>query len=170
MRDPSPYAGQTVRLRADAAELGGHRADVVDWYERLGDKVSWRDNPGDPRAQGYSVRRGLGGLVDDDEVLFARVDGMGQLIHLTEIEGATGSVQTPTGPAMVNLAEVGNPCLACGEDLAEGDMVAAIRFGPGKDPKARAACRAGQPYEAVMADIHWACHTGDESYGTGREA
>jgi hypothetical protein len=107
MRDPSPYAGQTVRLRPDAAELGGHQAEVVDWYERLGDKVPWRDNPGDPRAQGYTVRHGLGGLPDDDEVLFARVDGMGQLIHLSEIVGA------PVGPAP------GQPCPTCGQTVKE---------------------------------------------------
>ena len=165
MRDPSPYAGQTVRLRADAAELGGHKAAVVDWYERLGDKVSWRDNPSDPRAMGYIVRRGLGALPADDDVLFARVDGMGQLIHLSEIEGESPR-QNERGPAMVHILAVGQPCPACHEPLAKGDMVAVIPLGPGPDPKARHNARAGYPFEAVVIEIHWACHTGDESYST----
>lgn len=164
MRDPSPYAGQTVRLRPDAAELGGHQAEVVDWYERLGDHLSWRDNPGDPRVQGYTVRRGLGGLPDDDEVLFARVDGMGQLIHLSEIEGAGAPVLVPTGPTLVNPAAVGLPCPACQVELVDGDLVAALPLGPGANPAARAACRSGGPYEAVVIELHWACRTGDESY------
>jgi hypothetical protein len=102
MRDPSDYAGKTVRLRPDAAELGGQQAEVVDWYERLGDGVSWRDNPGDPRAENYRLRHALGGLPDDDDVLFARVDGMGQLIHLTEIEGYIAPTPGPGGPAQPN--------------------------------------------------------------------
>ncbi len=165
MRDPSPYAGQTVRLRADAAALGGHAAEVVDWYERLGDRLPWRDNPGDPRAQGYTVRRGLGQLPDDDEVLFARVDGMGQLIHVSEIEGE-GPRQNDRGPAMVDQRAVGQPCPACQVPLATDDFVAVIPLGPGPDPKARHNARAGYPFEAVVIEIHWACHTGDETYST----
>ena len=107
MRDPSDYAGKTVRLRPDAAELGGHQAEIVDWYELTGDRLPWRDNPGDPRTGNYTVRRGLGGLPDDNDVLFARVDGMVQLIHVTEIEG---------GPQPV---KPGQPCPACGQIIQE---------------------------------------------------
>lgn len=168
MRDPSPYAGQTVRLRSDAAELGGHQAEVVDWYDRLGTGQSWRVSAdgatADPRAVGYAVRRGLGGLPDDDEVLFARVDGMGQLIHLSEIEGTGAPVLLPSGPTRVNPAAVGLRCPACQVELADGDLVAALPLGPGANPAARAACRSGGPYEAVVIELHWACRTGDESY------
>lgn len=165
MRDPSPYAGQTVKLRADAAELGGHRAEVVDWYDRLGDGVSWRDSPSDPRAIGYSVRRGLGALPDDDEVLFARVDGMGQLIHVSELEGYVSTPkQNPRGPAMADLRAIGQPCPACQTPIAENDWVAILPLGPGADPEARRNARMGQPYECVHVELHWACHTGDETY------
>lgn len=166
MRDPSPYAGQTVHLRPDAAEIGGLPADVVDWYERTGQGLTWRQalEAGDFRAIGYNVRRGLGGLPDDDEVLMARVDGMGRIIHLTEIVGATGPVQTPQGPSLVDDRAVGLPCPACQVPLASGDLVATLQLGPGADPVAREACRAGQPFTAVMTELHWACRTGDESY------
>jgi hypothetical protein len=166
MRDPSPYAGQTVRLRAEAAELGGHRAEVADWYDRVGNGVSWRDNPGDPRAAGYSVRRGLGGLPDDDDVLYARVDGMGQLVHVTEIEGAVTPEAKPIGssPTPVASSEIGEPCPACRRALAEGDMVAVVPLGPGPNPAARLNARSGYPFDAVTVELHWACRTGDESY------
>ena len=166
MRDPSPYAGQTVRLRADAAELGGYQAEVVDWYERTGDRVSWHDNPGDPRVQNYTIRRGLGQLPDDDEVLFARVDGMGQLIHVTEVDGYAPEQVNPRGPAQVDLRAVGQECPACKVPLAEGDWTAVLPIGPGADPAARTNARAGLPFESVVIEIHWACHTGDESYST----
>lgn len=167
MRDPSPYAGLTVTLRPDAAEIGGLDAEVVDWFERTGTGITWRQalEQGDPRADGYNVRRGVGGLPDDDHVLFARVDGMGRLIHLTEIEGATVPHQTRSGPAMVNLAAIGRPCPACQVPLAEGDMVAVVQLGPGANPGERAKAAAGLPFECVCADVHWACATGDETYG-----
>lgn len=165
MRDPSDYAGKTVRLRADAAELGGHRAEVVDWYERLGDGVSWRDNPGDPRTENYRMRRGLGGLPDDDDVLFARVDGMGQLIHVTEIEGYTPSRTNPNGPALPDEGAIGKPCPGCGEPIKAQGLVAKLAIGPGADREARALAKAGGTnWQCVYVDVHWACRTGDESY------
>lgn len=162
MRDPSPYAGQTVTLRPDARDIGGQSAAVVDWYERLHDGVSWRDRIGvEPKVEAYSMRAALSGLPDDDDVLFARVDGMGALIHVTEIVGYTPPAG---GPSAVSVTEVGEPCPACGVLLEGGDMVAVLLLGPGADPQARAACLAGEPYTGVAIELHWACRTGDESY------
>ena len=170
MRDPSPYAGQTVQLRPDAAEIGGLAADVVDWYERTGQGITWRQalDAEDFRAQGYAVRRGLRSLPDDDEVLFARVDGMGRIIHFTEIVGATVPTPAPIGstPTPVTPSEVGEPCLACNTDLAVGDLVAVVVLGPGADPQARVLAATGQPYNPKVIELHWACRTGDESYQT----
>lgn len=168
MRDPSPYAGKTMRLRPDAAELGGHPIEVVDWYERTGPRLTWRQahEAGDPRAQNYAIRRALGDLPGDDDVLFSRVDGMGQIVHLSEIEGVSGPVQNQHGPAMADQRAVGQPCPACRVPLAANDWVAVLPLGPGPDPQARVNARAGMPYQAVVIEIHWACHTGDESYST----
>jgi hypothetical protein len=123
MRDPSPYAGTTVQLRADAVEVGGLPAEVADWYENTGSHITWHEayQQGDFRAQSYYNRRALAGLPDDDEVLLARVDGMMRIIHVTEIAGYV-------------------------------------------PPAARAACLAGQPYQGVAVELHWACRTGDTQY------
>jgi len=165
MRDPSDYAGKTVRLRPDAAELGGHRAEVVDWYERTGTGVSWHDNPSDPRAQNYAIRRALGNLPYDDDVLFARVDGMGQLIHVTEIEGYIAAGPNPNTPGPPDQQAIGQLCPGCGRPIKHGDMVAKIAIGPGLDPVVRAAAKAGQTgWLCVYVDVHWACRTGDEQY------
>jgi hypothetical protein len=166
MRDPSPYAGTTVQLRTDALEIGGLPADVVDWYERTSGGVSWKLTIAtDPRAQGYAIRRARAGLPDDDDVLFARVDGMGCLIHRTEIVGdAAQQSDSQFGPQPVKDSEIGQPCIACSGLLATGDMVAVRPLGPGASPEARTNARAGLPFEAVTIELHWACATGDESY------
>lgn len=165
MRDPCPYAGQTVKLRADAAEIGGYDFEVQDWFDRTAG-VGWRKalDAGDPRAIGYNVRRGLGDLPDNDDVLFGRVDGVGRLVHLSEIEGQ--SVKTPDeawrGPKTADERAVGQNCPACGVPLADGDQVAVLALGPGADPDARAKARAREPYTAVVVELHWSCATGEE--------
>lgn len=178
MRDPSPYTGKTVRLKRGGSEFGGLEAEVEDWFVNVDtDGRSWRqaDFDGDPKAQGYQVRRGSAGVPDDDEVLMARVDGIRQLIHVSEIEGAQPAT-FPTaaagriGPQLVDDRAVGLPCPGCGEDLARGDFVAQIVLGPGKDPEAREAARNGRPYQAVVDELHWACATGQEDVSIPRES
>jgi len=167
MRDPSPYAGKTVRIRADAVDIGGLSADVADWYENTGRRIPWKAAlaQNDPRAISYNVHRGMAGLPDDNDVLFATVDGMGRIIHASEIDGYTPTPPTPVaGPSDVSASEIGVPCPACLVPLLAGDKVAAVALGPGINPAARAHARNGQPYEAVMVELHWACRTGDESY------
>lgn len=168
MRDPSPYAGQTVQLRADAVEIGGLPAAVVDWYENTGTHIGWHQAyaAGDFRAQSYYVRRGMAGLPDDDDVLLAKVDGMNRIVHVTEVVGYTPPPAPPT-PTEVSGSEIGEPCPACLVPLADGDLVFALALGPGADPTARAACLAGQPYTAQIVELHWACRTGDESFQQG---
>jgi hypothetical protein len=166
LRDHSPYAGGTVRLKDTAAELGGQQAEVVDWYANAAGRT-WRQalEAGDPKADGYNIRHGLGGLPDDDDVLLARVDGITQLIHRTEIDGEAADQGIPgREPQPVSESEVGQPCAACGSDLAAGDMVAPVVLGPGGDPAARSNARSGQPFNAAVIEIHWACATGDEQY------
>jgi hypothetical protein len=163
MRDPSPYAGQTVKLRPDAAELGGHTAEVIDWFDRLGDSISWHADPANPRVQNYAIRRALGGLPDDDDVLMARVDGMGQLIHATEIEGyAPPLSRLKAGP--LEARDIGALCPACEKSIEAEQMVSILLLGPGGNPAEREKARAGQPYNTCAIEVHWACRTGDESY------
>jgi hypothetical protein len=165
MRDPSPYAGTTVQLRADAVEVGGLPAEVVDWYENTGSHITWHEayQQGDFRAQSYYNRRALAGLPDDDEVLLTRVDGMMRIIHVTEVAGYVPP-PAPDGPSLVSDSEIGQPCPACQVPFAAGDQVAVLVLGPGGDPAARAACLAGQAYQGVAIELHWACRTGDTQY------
>lgn len=168
MRETSPYAGQTVTIRGDARDIGGLPAVVADWYVNTGQHVTWEQAlaAGDFRAQSYANRRAQAALPDDDDVLLARVDGMNMLIHVTEISGYQAPITAPTAPAPapVSDSEIGVPCPACLVPLATGDMVAVLLLGPGADPVARAAALAGEAYDAVAVEMHWACRTGDETY------
>lgn len=167
MRDPSPYAGKTVQLRADALEIGSLPAAVVDWFENTDAKVTWQQAlaAGDNRADSYNVRRARAGLPDDDDVLIGKIDGLTRLFHVTEVNGYVAP-PAPPAPTDVSESEIGEPCPACGALLEQGDKVAVLILGPGADPAARAAFLAGQQGTVVAVELHWACRTGDTSYET----
>lgn len=161
MRDPSDYAGKTVRLRADAPELGGHTAEVVDWWEIA--KLKLVAAAVDFKAQDYGIRAALAGLPVDDDLLYARVDGMMRIIHVTEIEGYAPPI-SELKPAALEARDIGATCPACERPIRGGDMVAILVLGPGTDPAERAKALAGEPYNAAVIEVHWACRTGDERY------
>jgi hypothetical protein len=168
MPDASPHAGRTVQLRADSFGFSGARAEVADWYTTVAGRT-WREAlaDADPKADGYNIRRAQAGLPDDDDVLFARVDGVMQIVHRTEIEGETPAQPQQArpasgGPKPVDERAVGQLCPACRKFLTEGDQVAVFVLGPGADPHAQAKARSGEPYQGVAVEVHWACATGQE--------
>jgi hypothetical protein len=83
-REPSEYAGQTVKIRADVIELGKAAFRVEDWWVNVAG-VSWMDAVGNPAALRYAARA-AGRTPIDDEVLYGKVDGLGYLVHVSEIE------------------------------------------------------------------------------------
>jgi len=82
----SPLAGKTVKIKKDAHELGGNEYQVEDWWDIVaGD--SWMTQVGNPACMQYAVRSALGDrLPIDDEVLYGKIGGSGNLVHITEIE------------------------------------------------------------------------------------
>ena len=85
IRKPHPLAGQTVTIRADAVDLGGQKYRVEDWWQNI-HGASWMFAEGNPAAIRYAIRAAQGGLPTDDEVLYGKVDGLGYLVHVSEIE------------------------------------------------------------------------------------
>ncbi len=55
----------------------------------------------------------------------------------------------------------GMVCLGCGEPFAAGDRTVLVLLGPGGDPEARQKAVDGRFYNAVCAELHAACATGD---------
>lgn len=92
---PHPLAGTTVtlggdRLAADAELKPGTAYRVEDWWDRVSGQ-SWATSQGNPAALKYAVRTACGDIAgkpvpDDDEVLYGKVNGIGHLVHVCEIE------------------------------------------------------------------------------------
>lgn len=88
--EPHLLAGRMVHLDA-AVQSGGNQIlpsgyplTVDDWWDRMNGK-SWRENPGNPAAMMYGIRAELSGLPLDDEVIYGHVNGLGYLVHVSEI-------------------------------------------------------------------------------------
>lgn len=84
-REPSEYAGKTVTLRAEARGLGGKEIRIEDWWINIAG-IPWGNANGNPAALKYAFRAGLAGIPADNEVLYGKVEGLGHLVHISEIE------------------------------------------------------------------------------------
>ncbi len=83
----SPLAGKTVKIKAEANQLGGQEYRVEDWWDRVSGK-SWGVCQGNPACLNYAVRTGFSKtpIPFDDEVLYGKIGCFGHLVHLSEIE------------------------------------------------------------------------------------
>jgi hypothetical protein len=90
MRDKSTLAGQTVTIKESAAQIGGQPFVVEDWCQNvLGG--SWMNATGNPSALIYAART-AGSTPIDDEVLYGKINGLGFLVHMDEIDRASATV------------------------------------------------------------------------------
>jgi len=89
----SPLAGKTVKIKKNVChhqfpDFGGSEIRIEDWWDRAIGK-SWMDCEGNPGCMAYALRIGLAGrnVPYDDEVLYGkRKDGLGSLVHESELE------------------------------------------------------------------------------------
>lgn len=84
--NPHPKAGQVVKLRADAHVIGGQDYRIEDYWDRVAGK-SWMVSNGNPACMKYAMRTGMSArsIPNDDEVLYGKIGGIGELIHISEI-------------------------------------------------------------------------------------
>lgn len=89
-----PYAGCELRTCPDVGkdplsriDLGNKEFIVEDWWENVYG-ASWRNADGNIAALSYAIRIGLrhGAVPLDDDVLYGKIDGMGYIFHLTELD------------------------------------------------------------------------------------
>lgn len=83
-RETSPHAGKTVKLKADAAQLGGQEYRVEDWWILVAGE-SWRTS-GSMAAFSYGVRIAATPLPLDDDVLYGKIGNFGYLVHVSEVD------------------------------------------------------------------------------------
>ena len=87
-KEPHPFAGQNVKLKLKRALPGIHSLQVVAQLEDYWDRVSnmsWKDGVGNPAAIQYSFRAGAAGLPLDDDVVYVKINGLGHIVHTSEI-------------------------------------------------------------------------------------
>jgi len=84
MRDKSPLAGRTVKIRK--GELAGSDYVVEDWWENVYGK-SWMFSDGNPAAMKYAMRTGLQafGVPNNNDVLYGKIGLYGELVHISEL-------------------------------------------------------------------------------------
>lgn len=87
---PHPLSGQTVTVSTEAKLFGQAETTlnyrVEDWWIRATGK-SWMYSDGNPAAMGYGIRSGLAGLPINDDVVYGHTpDGLGHLVHISEIQ------------------------------------------------------------------------------------
>lgn len=61
------------------------------------------------------------------------------------------------GPKSTEHPSVGQPCLACAEPFATGDMTTLLALGPGADEESRERFREGRWFNAPAVELHAAC-------------
>lgn len=84
--DPHPLARQAVEI--DVTGVGTGTYTVEDWWDRASGG-SWMYAESKPAALKYAVRGGISGLPLDDEVVYGKLDGLGHLLHVSELPVAT---------------------------------------------------------------------------------
>lgn len=85
--DPHPLSGKTVELdfHPDTPRVfASLKYRVEDYWDRVYGK-SWGDSVGNPAALKYALRAGAFGLPVDDEVVYGKIDGIGHLVHCSEL-------------------------------------------------------------------------------------
>ena len=79
-KEKSNFAGKKVTLN------DGVKITIEDWWDRLTNK-SWMDMNGNPACLKYAIRSSSLSLPLDNEVLYGHTeDGLGNLVHISEIE------------------------------------------------------------------------------------
>jgi len=79
-KEKSHLAGKHVKIK------NGWTILIEDWWDRLVEK-SWMDMTGNPACLQYAIRISTLNVTLDNEVLYGHTeDGLGHLIHISEIE------------------------------------------------------------------------------------
>lgn len=81
-------AGQNVivqlKSRTNGEPIDPVPATLEDWWDRVYGK-SWMYSEGNPAALNYAYRSGTNGLPINDEVVYVKINGMGELVHESEL-------------------------------------------------------------------------------------
>ena len=80
--EPHPQSGMTVEIAS--GEYEGQVYRVEDWWDRVAGE-SWMFANGNPACLKYAMRSGLAHMPTDNEVVYGKIDGRGEIIHVSEL-------------------------------------------------------------------------------------
>ena len=87
---PHPLAGQKVRIGVGVSDAGqnavveGAVLEIVDWWDRVSGRP-WGETERFPACICYAMRAAGNRIPPDDEVVYGKIDGMGHIVHVSEI-------------------------------------------------------------------------------------
>lgn len=91
--DESPHAGKTLTVAPwvehhQFPDLAGSSVEVEDWWDRVSGGKSWMWCDGNPACLVFAMRTGFQRhkVPMDDEVVYAKYNGLGVLLHVSELE------------------------------------------------------------------------------------
>jgi hypothetical protein len=82
-----PYEGAGETFELNAKGIDGNEIRVEDYWDRVSGE-SWMFAKGNPAALKFAVRSAVAGLPTDDEVVYGKVEGLGHIVHVSELGGA----------------------------------------------------------------------------------
>lgn len=86
--ESSPLSGKEVKIKDTANELGGATILIEDYWDKV-TGGSWMNADGNPAAMIYAMRTGFSSKINipiNDEVLYGKINGLGHLVHVDELE------------------------------------------------------------------------------------
>ena len=81
----SPLAGKIVTIKFGVKDIGGRKIEIEDWWDKVSG-YSWMMGKGNPACSNYAVHVGTTGLPTNNEVVSGKIDNLGYLVHINEIE------------------------------------------------------------------------------------
>jgi len=86
-REKYEHSGKQMKIKNFVSNgLAGKIIEVEDYWENVSGK-SWMLSDGNIAAMNYGFRTGTqGGVPINDEVVYGKVDGLGYLLHVSELE------------------------------------------------------------------------------------
>lgn len=76
---------ETACPEPNGIKLASRIIEIEDYWHIITGK-SWMDSEGNPAALMYAIRFGIDKLPYDDNVVYGKIDGLGHLIHISELE------------------------------------------------------------------------------------
>lgn len=104
-----PYAGKRAYCKVKPCQEGDNPkiVEVEDWWDRVHQGHSWK-LARMPAAFQYSSRAMSAGIPIDDEVVYVKVDGLGYIVHQSELTGLVGPNPAlgDSAPAPISIQDV----------------------------------------------------------------